>query len=359
MTNTEYQNLAQVASAFFEEGQLIQASPIGAGLIHHTYRLELEIKSIPRLFVLQQVNHKIFSNPDAIMKNIALVNAHLSESKYPDTILEAIRTKAGTWLHQDESGQYWRLFPYIENSTSYNQVETVAQATEAALTFGRYFYYLNTFDPQQLQETIPDFHNTPLRYQLLQQAIREDKMNRKQTCLDLIRDIQAYAWLTQELKQLNLPGRLTHNDTKINNVLFDQHTQKGIAVIDLDTLMPGTLLTDFGDMVRTFTPTLSEESQAIEAVVLRQDIFEGLCSGFLSLLGEVLLPIEKMHLLTGAKVIIFEQALRFLTDYLQGDTYYSTQYEAQNLYRTKNQWQLLQSLLQQEEELNNILRKYS
>jgi hypothetical protein len=292
------------------------------------------------------------------MENIALVNAHLSKSNYPDTILEAIRTKKGAWLYQDESQQFWRLFPYIKNSISYNQVETVTEATEAALTFGRYFYHLNTFDPKQLNETIPDFHNTSLRYQLLQQAVEEDKMNRKQTCLDLIKEIREHASLAQQLEQLNLPVRLTHNDTKINNVLFDQHTHKGIAVIDLDTLMPGTLLTDFGDMVRTFTPTLSEESQEIEAVALRQDIFEGLCSGFLSLLGEVLLPIEKAHLLTGTKVIIYEQTVRFLTDYLQGDIYYSTQYKAQNLYRARNQWQLLQSLLQQEEALNNILSRY-
>lgn len=358
MDNTEYQKLIQVFSAFFEEGKIIQISPIGAGLIHRTYKLTIENSVEPSSFVLQQINYKIFPNPKAIMENIALVNAHLSESNYPDTVLEAIMTKSQTWLHRDETGQFWRLFPYIKNSTSYNQVETIAQATEAARTFGRYFNYLNNFDPLQLKETIPDFHNTPLRYQLLQKAIEQDKMKRRSTCFDLIREIQEQAFLTQELMQLDLPIRLTHNDTKINNVLFDQNTQKGIAIIDLDTLMPGTLLTDFGDMVRTFTPNFSEESQKIEAIQLRQDIFEGLCDGFLSVLKGVLLPIEKANLLIGAKVIIFEQVLRFLTDYLQGDTYYSTHYENQNLYRARNQWQLLRSLIGQETELNAILEKY-
>lgn len=346
-----------IVKAFFPKSKILDCQVYGSGLINATFFLTLEHHKENR-YILQKVNHYIFKDPIGLMNNIQMANQHLLQKDYPQQLLKPVLKANGDQLHIDESGNYWRMFPFIENSVSYDIVTSPLLAYEAAQTFGEYFLYLSDLDASKMIATIPNFHNTALRLATFEKAVQSDKVNRLTSCQTFIEEVMDYQSIIEALNQLDLPLRVTHNDTKINNVLFDQKCAKGICVIDLDTLMPGTLLFDFGDMVRTFTPEASEEEPDAQKVFARIVYFEALTKGFLEQVSPVLTKIEKDNLLLGAKGIIYEQILRFLTDYLEGDHYYSIKYPKQNLNRAKNQMALLKSIIQQEEDMNAIIEKY-
>jgi len=243
------------------------------------------------------------------------------------------------------SGDSWRLYPFIQNTITYNQVETVEQAYAAAFTFGEYTNYLHDFEAASLQVTIPDFHNTNLRYQQLLSATKNGVGERHKKAQATINKLLNYQYLLKTIKATKLPLRVTHNDTKINNILFDKTSGTAVCVIDLDTLMPDTLLYDYGDMVRTFTPILDENSADFTQIYVRKEMLNALTAGYLAGLDGKLTALEERLLRYGGQLTIFEQALRFLTDYLQGDIYYKVSNEEQNLIRTKNQLCLLESLM--------------
>lgn len=338
------EKLPAILEQFQIKGQFIKAVPIEIGHINATYQVTVLIGQNKALFVLQKINTQIFKKPLEVMDNIARVGNFLTEKKYPREVLIPVKSIDNQYVVIDNSG-YWRLFPFIQNTLTYNQVDTVEQAYAAAFAFGEYTNYLNDFEVNSLQVTIPNFHNTSLRYRQFFETTKNGIVERKKKAKKAIDKLLTYHHLLTKIKATKLPLRVTHNDTKINNILFDKTSGAAVCVIDLDTLMPDTLLYDYGDMVRTFTPRLDENSADYAQIYVRKEMLNALTEGYLEGLDGKITALENELLIYGSKLTIFEQALRFLTDYLQGDVYYKVTNEEQNLIRTKNQLCLLESLV--------------
>ena len=322
---------------------LTHVTPIEVGHINQTYKVST-INGLKRAtFILQRINTQIFKQPNEVMANIVNVAQFLAQKKYPKTILAPIAAKDKWLVHAD--GNYWRMYPFIDNTHTFNADSNEAQAYTAAFVFGEYANYLSGFDMRQLHTTIPDFHHTNLRYQQFLAAIKNGLSARKKKARTAIDKLLTFQYLLAITKGAHLPLRVTHNDTKINNILFDKTSGKAVCIVDLDTLMPGTLLYDYGDMVRTFTPPQDENSANFDQIYVRKEILRALTSGYKDGMKDKMTALEANLLLDGAKLTIFEQALRFLTDYVLGDVYYKVANQEQNLIRAKNQICLLESLV--------------
>ncbi len=350
-------------------GKFIRATVDITGLINDTYIVTYREKQDIR-FILQRINIRVFTKPIEVMANIETILYHQAKKIRSDQnhfdpnrgILELIITRDGKSYHIDESGDYWRVYRYIENTKVFNTVETESQAFEAAKAFGRFSRYLSDLDVSTMHYTIPDFHNITMRYRKLKQSVEADVANRKSECEQEIAFAMEHENLTEPitglLERKEIPIRVTHNDTKINNVLMDDQSEKGLCVIDLDTVMPGTVLSDFGDMVRTFTNTVKEDDPHIDQVAMRLNIFRALTEGYLEEAKHFLEPVETMHLVYGGKLITLMQGIRNLADYLMGDVYYKIDYEEHNLHRTQNQFTLLKSIEDQEDEMNRMVQQF-
>jgi len=338
------EKLQPIIRQFQVEGQLFKVAPIEIGHINETFKLTLKNRQLESDFVLQKINTRIFKSPPAVMGNITKVGQFLKKNNYPKGILMPLKSVDNQYFVNNDS-TYWRLFPFIKNTQTFNEVDTPEKAYLAAFAFGEYGRYLNDFDAKVLEETIPDFHNTNLRYQQFFEWTKKAEENRKEKAQKAINQLFEYHYLVSVVKDVKLPLRVAHNDTKINNILFDKTTQQPVCVIDLDTLMPGSILYDYGDMVRTFTPSLDENSDDYEQIYVRKKILKALTDGYIAGWQEELNYLETKLLNFGAQLTIFEQALRFLTDYLAGNPYYKVAYEEQNLVRAKNQICLLDSLV--------------
>ena len=324
--------------------KLIQVMPIEVGHINQTYKIDI-INGLKRqAFILQRINTQIFKQPAQLMENIVNVAKFLFHKRYPKTVLVPVQSANDKWF-VCMNGAYWRLYPFIENTHTFNEVSNEDQAYTAAFVFGEYANYLSDFQAKLLNVTIPDFHNTKLRYQQFLEAVKNGVGERKKKAQSSIDQLLTYSYLLDITKGVKLPLRVTHNDTKINNILFDKASGKAVCIIDLDTLMPDTLLYDYGDMVRTFTPPQDENSADFDQIYVRKEILHALTTGYKDGMKDKLTALEATLLLDGGKLTIYEQALRFLTDYLRGDIYYKVANEEQNLIRTKNQLYLLESLI--------------
>lgn len=331
-------------------------SSLGNGLINHTYL----VKAGNKPFVLQRINEHVFRQPWLVTRNADLINQHLIMKKqlgnYPlATISQLTNTKNDTLLQLDSG--YWRAIEFIPCSYSVDAVTTTQQAESVANAFAEFNAALSDFPAQKLSEIIPDFHHLAHRLQQLTEAINTDKVKRKSHCQPLIDYCFEQQSFIKEVADLikTLPVKVTHNDTKINNLLFSSSTHQAIAVIDLDTCMPGFLMHDFGDMVRTCCSNLPEDSPALDQMTIRLDIFSALAKGYISTLDKHISEIEKGSLLVGALLIPFMMAVRFLTDYLDGDNYFHIKHQEHNLERAKNQMQLFKLLSQQREQLDDII----
>lgn len=333
--------LHTVVKNFQIEGDLISFQPISVGLINETYQVSMESKS----YVLQRINDQVFKSPARVMENIESVALYLEHKNYPRKILKPIQTNEGKAYHQDQNRQFWRLFPFFENTITCNKIDNPDLAYSAAFAFGEHTRYLGDFDQRNLHITIPDFHHTPLRYQHFEKALSMAEKERLKCASLAIRTVKDFSYILKAYDHIQSNLRVVHYDTKINNLLLDENNLEPVCVIDLDTLMPGMLPYDFGDMVRTFTPPVDENDPDIKQVIVREPIFEAVRAGFLAGMRDQIRPEEKKYLNEGAKLIIFEQALRFLTDYLLGDTYYAVTYSQQNLIRANNQLALLKDFL--------------
>lgn len=333
MKNT---NLESIIHHFIQPPIIEEPIPFGTGHINDTYKFSAGKNGLNTSFILQKINTTIFQNPLAIMENIEKVAFHLSAQNYPKKILKPLSTQAGSPCLKIEHDAYWRVFPFFENTYTIDRVEEENQAFEAAKAFGEYLNYLKNLDLNSLKTTIPNFHNGMLRLKKFEKVLKSAPEDRINLSLFEIHFIIEHQGIFKKIDELNLPLRVTHNDTKINNVLFDKTNEKAAAIIDLDTLMPGIVLSDFGDMVRTFTNSADEDEVDLTKVRMRKIILEALTEGFLSEMKD-LTTLEKDHLIDGAKWIILMQALRFLTDFLEGDIYYKTHYPNHNLVRAKNQ----------------------
>ena len=255
--------------------------------------------------------------------------------------------------------EYWRAFEYIHNTKAIDFVREPDQAYQAARAFGEFTKSLQHFPANELKEVLPGFHNLHYRYKKFRNAILNNK-ELAQSVNKEIKSIENHYLIFQEAEVAvkSLPVRVIHNDPKINNVLFDSNSWKAKAVIDLDTVGMGYIINDFGDIVRSFTNAATEDEKDMNLVDVRVNIFEALCEGYLSSLKKIIAVDEKKHFLLGVKSIIYEQGVRFLTDYLSGNNYYKVDYSNQNLYRSRNQFKLLQSVLKKEHQLQAILDRY-
>ncbi|HEX2534259.1 MAG TPA: aminoglycoside phosphotransferase family protein [Chitinophagaceae bacterium] len=331
---------------------VLEVNPYGSGLINHTW----SIQAHQGRFILQRINDVVFPEPRNIEHNINVITRYLKR-EHPDyCIAVPIRALDGKEMIYNEEAGFFRLFPFIAGSHSKNVVDTAEQAYEAALQFGRFTRLLAGLDVRTLKETIPFFHDLNLRYQQFLQALKYGNQERVRSSRDLINQLLAYEDIVKEYKHIKGSGafqlRVTHHDTKISNVLFDQNN-KGICVIDLDTVMPGYFISDVGDMMRTYLCPVSEEEEDYSKIGIRDDIFKAIAEGYNEEMREELSHSEQHHFIYAGKFMIYMQALRFLADYLNDDAYYGASYEGHNLVRAGNQAALLERLIEKERALGH------
>lgn len=336
-----------VAQQFFTFDRWLGAKAVGNGHINDTYRIDFETDGNVQSFLLQRLNDHIFQQPEIVMDNIRKVSDFLAGQDYPYRVTHPVATLAGELSHKDHIGNHWRIFPFISNSYVPEGQVSPEVAFEAAQAYGAFARALRDFPAEELSETIPGFHDTDRRWNVFEEIRKQDPAKRvQQSAAEMAALGEARAvfdTIGRMKKSGELPMRVTHNDTKAGNVLFDKATHQALAVIDLDTVMPGTILSDFGDMVRTFAPDRAEDHP--QEVTLRPEIVEALEAGFLSQTADFLTETERNHLMLGAAWITGEQALRFLTDWLAGDVYYKIDYPEHNLTRARNQLALFRVIL--------------
>ncbi len=355
------EHLAEVASEFAFPGKFVSAAHWGTGHIQDSYCVEYRDGDASRRYLLQRIARSVFKDVPALMENIERVTAYMA-AQLTDVrdrerrVLTLVRARDGRLWHEDKDGESWRAFRWVEGTHTYETVESVEQAFQAARAFGRFQAALAAMPGPRLHETIPDFHNAPKRLAALERAIALDEAGRAGSAMREIEFALARRGLAGVLMQANLPERVTHNDTKLNNVLFDDRTGEGICVIDLDTVMPGLAPCDFGDMVRTATSPAVEDERDLSRVTMRLPMFEALLRGYLSAAGAVLTEAEKLLLGTAGRLITWEQGIRFLTDYLIGDRYYKVHREGHNLDRCRTQFKLVESMERQEDKMERLVR---
>ena len=357
---TNQQNLAAIALQFQIDGELATVAHYGTGHINDTYCAVFTHEGVPARTILQRVNTAIFKNPAALMENIRRVTSHVAAklSGQPGSdrrVLALIFTRDGQAWHRHEEGDCWRMYRFVEDAHTYDSVQSPEQAFQAARAFGQFQSLLADLPAPRLRDTIPDFHNTLLRFATFERAVAADSANRASLAKSEIEFAFAHQSLAGVLLNANLPERVTHNDTKLNNVLFDDATGEALCVIDLDTVMPGLSLYDFGDMVRTATSPAQEDEPDLAKVTMQFPMFEALVRGYLSTAGSFLTRGEKHHLVFAGKLLAFEQGIRFLGDYLAGDPYYKVHRPGHNLDRCRTQFKLLQSIEQQEDKMHHLI----
>jgi len=361
-------HLKTVIAQFRIKGSFSFAIPYGSGHINDTYRVVCNASFGETHYILQRINHHVFQNVPALMENIGRVLRHqrakLEATQVADLerrVMTLIPThEGGDFLH-DTDGNFWRVYRFVENGTGIDVVKNPHQAFEAAKTFGRFQAQLSDL-PGRLHETIPDFHHTRNRFNTLIEIIEKDPCNRAAEVQKEIRFAQEHEEMVDVVLDLlasgELPERVTHNDTKLNNVLLDTHSGEGLCVIDLDTVMPGSILYDFGDMVRTTTSSAAEDERNLEKLEMNLTYFEALLEGYLSIASDFLTPKEIELLPFSGALISFEIGLRFLTDYLQGDLYFKTHRSGQNRDRCRKQFKMVASIERQMKAMQRIVEKY-
>lgn len=353
-------DLRAVAREFQIHGEFMEAAPYGSGHINDTYCAAFNQGGTRVRYIFQRINHNIFKNPVALMENVQRVTAHLAgkvsgEADANRRVLTLVPARDGAAFFRDAAGNVWRVYIFIEGARGYDAVENPAQALSAAQAFGRFQKLLADLPAPRLNDTIPDFHHTPKRFAALEKVIETDMTNRAKLAQPEIEFVLRHKAICRVLLDAKLPERVTHNDTKFNNVLLDDVTGEGICVIDLDTVMPGLALYDFGDLVRTTTSPAKEDERDLSKVTMQFPMFEALARGYLSSAAEFLTPAEKKFLPFSGKLITFEIGLRFLTDYLAGDTYFKIHRAGHNLDRCRTQFKLVESIEQQEAAMNTLV----
>ncbi|MDR3741717.1 MAG: aminoglycoside phosphotransferase family protein [Terracidiphilus sp.] len=338
-------DLAAITQVFQIPGPFVSAEPWGSGHINDTFRITTAPGGQSHHSILQRINHRVFRDPVALMRNVERVTGHLiaKVASLPDAarrVVTLIPTRTGAAYHVDADGNTWRAYTFISGTRSYDQVESPDQAFQAARAFGEFQQLLADLPAPPLAETIPNFHHTPARFQQFQQALAADAANRAAHCRTEIDFALARESFASALVRAGLPSRVTHNDTKLNNVLFDEATGQALCVIDLDTVMPGLAAYDFGDLVRTSTSPAAEDERDLSKVVFQLPLFEALARGYLAS-ATFLTKEERALLPTGGILITFETGLRFLADHLNGDTYFKIHRENHNLDRARTQFKLV------------------
>lgn len=334
-----------IVKSFGIDPQKVRIDRTGSGYINQTYKIEGD-----KSFILQRINNKVFTKPEVIANNLRIASDYLA-GNFPDYLfLSSIRSVDGREMVYDNEGFPWRLFPYIENSMTVDKVESEDEAFEAARGFAELTSHLSGCDVNHFKPTIDRFHDLAWRFEQFETALKNTTNQRKKDSEDAIRGCLHFSYLVTQYKKLIQDGglvlRVTHNDTKINNILFDGRTRKAVCVIDLDTLMPGYFIYDLGDMVRTFVSPVSEEEKDLSKVIFRESMYKALLDGYQSQMNKSMNAVEKTLAPFSGMMMTYIMALRMLADYLNGNIYYVISYPEQNLVRARNQLKLL-SLLEE------------
>ena len=360
-------NLREIAALFDMRADFISGLPYGSGHINDTFCAIFDQSGLQRVrFIFQRINTSVFKNPEALMENIDRVTRFsldaLVRQNHPEAhrrTLTCIPAKDGRPFAVDPGGGYWRVYPFIERATGHDELKTNEQAYQAAMAFGKFQKLASGLSGARLHETIPNFHNTPERLKALIAAIHADTHGRAK---DVQREIDFALQRTEDCSRITdliasgaIPERVTHNDTKLNNVLLDDTTTEGVCVIDLDTTMPGSALYDFGDMVRTAATNKREDDTDTATLNLRLDRFDSLVKGYMVAGREFLNPTEIDHLAFSGKLLTLECGMRFLTDYLLGDTYFKIHHPGHNLQRCRNQFAYVASIENKFTEMQEIV----
>jgi hypothetical protein len=356
--------LRSVSGSFAIDGGFLNAVPYGTGHINDTYCAAYKQGSATVRYIHQRINRTIFKDPALLMDNIARVVEHLrgklaGQADADRRALTLVPTRDGRTFFRDENGDCWRTYRFIERARTYDAIESPAQAFEAARAFGRFQQMLADLPEPPLRPTLPGFHDTPKRFAALEQAIAADAAGRVRLAGPEIEFALARKPITGVLLDLQRQGaiaeRTTHNDTKLNNVMLDDASGEGICVIDLDTVMPGLVLYDFGDMVRTATSPALEDERDLSKVQMMFPMYEALVRGYLSTAGHFLNETEKRRLAFAGKLITFEIGIRFLADFLAGDVYFKVHRVGHNLDRCRTQFKLIESIEAQQAAMEKLV----
>ncbi|MCE9615647.1 MAG: aminoglycoside phosphotransferase family protein [Lentisphaerae bacterium] len=358
-----------IAARFTIPGTLVDAQPYGTGHINDTYAVTMEAGSRRTRYIFQRINTRIFTNVDALMTNISRVTAHVRSklSAIPGADLErgtltVIPTRDGAPYHLTPTGENWRCYLFIEGARTYDVLTKPRQAYEAARAFGMFQRMLADLPAPPLHDIIPFFHHTPRRFQKLEEALAADVRKRAGTCgveMAFCREREPLTHtVVRDLESGAIPWRVTHNDTKINNVMLDDQTGAGIAVIDLDSVMPGSILYDFGDEMRTSIGHFAENERDLSKVFVDLEYFDQLVGGYLSATRDTLTKREIELLCFSGILITFTIGIRFLTDYLQGDVYFRTHREGENLDRARTQFALVRSIEDNRDTMEAMVQKH-
>lgn len=360
-------DIRQIAEQFDMDGKLEEVVSYGNGHINDTYLVTTTSEMGEKRYILQRINTAIFADPDKLMENIIGVTTHLKrkiEAAGGDVsreTLNVVSTKEHKLYYETLEGECYRVYHYIENSSSLDQIERAEDFYAAAEAFGKFQFLLSDYPAETLYSTIPDFHNTAKRYQRFLKVVEADVLGRAAEVRAEIEFVMARAdemgILQNMLDGGEIPLRVTHNDTKLNNILLDQDSRKAICVIDLDTVMPGSALYDFGDAIRFGASTAAEDEMDVSRVEMNLELFECYTKGYLEGCQGKLTQREVELLPLGAKMMTLECGMRFLADYLEGDVYFKIHREGHNLDRCRTQLKLVADMEEKWEEMKEIVER--
>ena len=356
----ENNHVKEIVNQFIDAGEGLEVKPLGKGHINDSFR----VKNGDNEYVLQRINHAIFQNVPELQNNILRVTTHirkkLTEANVTDIdrkVLTLVPAKDGKYYFEDADGNFWRMMDFVKDSMSYEEINPEL-AYKAGLAFGEFQQMLADLPEGPLFETIPNFHNIESRLETFRESEKHNKVGRLYEVNELVKAIEERAEEMTKAERMHREGKLVkrtnHCDTKVNNILFDNDGNV-LCVVDLDTVMPGFVLSDFGDFVRTGANTGAEDDKNLDNVGVDLAIFEGYAKGYLENAAEFLTDIEIENLAFGAKLLTYMQTVRFLTDYIDGDTYYKIEYGNHNLIRSQAQFKLLESLEENFDKMQEIV----
>ncbi len=353
--------LKAIGAAFRLQGKFYSYKIINDGNVNGTYKLYYRYPNgSVKTYIAQRINTYVFHNPSSIMENIDMVTTHIREKATDRVSLHFHHLEDGKNYLLDEENNFWRLYTYID-AVTYNVCSDLVVLRNAGAAFGEFQMQLSDFDAEKLHTTIPDFHNTRKRLATFFEHVKQDPCGRAEEVAPEIEQIAAFREIAERLNGMldegRIPLRVTHNDTKINNVLFQKRTHKPLVVIDLDTVMPGLAMHDFGDAVRFAANTAAEDEEDLSLVSFDMEKFRAFAEGFISMTRTALTPEEIDTMALGAVTITVELASRFLDDYLLGDKYFKTNYEGHNLVRTRCQLKLAEDMWSHYDEMCAIVKE--
>lgn len=352
----------------FDASSYVNIKQIKIGHINSTYTLYFDQGSSVKRYLLQEINTHVFKNPIQLMENIEKITTFLSEKvrlsgakNYENLSLRVIHTLDHHSYMISSKNHFFRVYNFIENAKTYQKTNDLKLFYNAGKTIGTFQNMLSDFDASQLHETIPNFHNTPYRYQTFLKVLKENPCDRAKDCEEEIQFVlhlkDFTPVITSLIEQKLIPIKVTHNDTKLNNIMFDCETKEGLCLVDLDTVMPGTILYDFGDAIRSGCNRADEDEKNLEKVRFSVDLFKAFSEGYLSSVASSITECEVNHLVDSAILMTFECGMRFLTDYLDGDHYFKTKYDNHNLVRCRTQFHLVKQMIEQKDVLEEIVQE--